>query len=404
MPEVCGRVSEGRRAVILADARTYAIAAEAIGEVLKGAGWQTLALTVPDQPGAGGGTPVCDDVTCAVLESKIGPVDLVVSVGSGVMTDLGKWIAHNRKLPAVAFATAASMNGYSSANIAATIAGVKSLIHATPPRAVVADPSIIRHAPWELTSAGLGDATAKAVSSLDWLMNHMIFGDEICMESIELCSQAEPLYFDHPRDVHRGKSAAIEGLYQALLLTGVAMTMAGTSAPASGGEHLVSHALDMHAGVIGRKHDLHGRQVGVGTILTSALYERLMAMESPDWRAAPMEIDAGFWGGLAPVVDQAYALKQPRLRQALQWLSRGDNWDKLRESLAGRVRPASRTHDCLKKAGAAYLARDIGCDPHYLTRVLERAAEMRSRFTVLDLAAMAGLMPWVAAELVEQWA
>ena len=209
LPEVCGRVTDGRSAVVLADQRTYAIAGEEICSALGTAGWRTLPLTVPDP--ADNGTPVCDDVTCAVLESRLGPTDLIISVGSGVMTDLGKWLAFNRKLPAVAFATAASMNGYASANVAPTIAGVKSLLHARPPAAVVASPDIIRHAPWELTSAGLGDATAKGVSSVDWIMNNLIFGDDLCPESIDLCEQAEPLYFEQTPDVHSGKAAAIQG-------------------------------------------------------------------------------------------------------------------------------------------------------------------------------------------------
>ncbi len=402
MPDVCARVTEGRRVVVLSDERTGELAGKSIGDALRQAGWRSLAVTVPDP--ADNGTPVCDDVTCALIQSRLGPTDLVVSVGSGVMTDLGKWIAFNRHIPAVAFATAASMNGYASANVAPTIAGVKTLLHARPPAAVVADAKILREAPWELTSAGLGDATAKGVSGADWYLNHLIFGDSFCQESVDLCEEVEPLYFDHPRDVHRGKPAAIEGLYRAMLLTGVAMTMAETSAPASGGEHLISHALDMHATVIGRKHDLHGRQVGVGTVLASALYERLLAMDSVDWRDAPLEVDKSFWGPLSPVLAEAYNEKLPRLRQARQWLSEDDNWDRLREALSGRVRPAERTYECLMRAGAAHRASDIDCDRHYLSQIVERASQMRPRVTVLDLAAMAGLLPWAAPEVVEEWA
>ena len=59
------------------------------------------------------------------------------------------------------------------------------------------------------------------------------------------------------------------------------MTLQGSSLPASGGEHLVSHTLDMMSHVDGVPHDLHGRQVGVSTILVAAMYERALAIETP---------------------------------------------------------------------------------------------------------------------------
>ena len=81
--------------------------------------------------------------------------------------------------------------------------------------------------------------------------------------------EIEPLYTNRPEDVRDRKPEALEALFHGLLLTGAAMTMAETSSPASGGEHLISHTLDMMSFIDGKPHDLHGRQVGVGTILTA---------------------------------------------------------------------------------------------------------------------------------------
>ena len=92
---------------------------------------------------------MCDDVTCRALVEQLRPMrpDLVVAVGSGVINDLCKWASFQLKIPYVVVATAASMNGYSSANVAPTIAGVKMLIEARPPLAVVAEPAVIEQAP-----------------------------------------------------------------------------------------------------------------------------------------------------------------------------------------------------------------------------------------------------------------
>ena len=142
------------------------------------------------------------------------------------MTDLGKWISFDRGIPFVIFATAASMNGYASANVAPTVKGVKSLIRARPPEAIFSKPSVLMDAPWELTASGLGDIIAKSVSSADWYLNHFLFGDFFCDRSVGLIADIEPLYFDHPEALNARYPDSIKALFMGLLLTGAAMTMA----------------------------------------------------------------------------------------------------------------------------------------------------------------------------------
>ena len=182
------------------------------------------------------------------------------------------------------------------------------------------------------------------------------------------------------------------------------MTMAETSAPASGGEHLISHSLDMLAAAGGFEHDLHGRQVGVGAVLTAELYRRLLEIDSPDLRDPDGEIDRVFWGPLAPAVADQYAEKQPRLAEAKRQLTRPDAWDRIRADLAPMLRGPKTLHDCLTAAGAAASAEQIKTDRARLADVFVRAHQIRSRFTVLDLARIVGLMPAAAAEIVQTWA
>jgi glycerol-1-phosphate dehydrogenase [NAD(P)+] len=348
--------------------------------------------------------PVCDDHTHDWLLRQTETPSAVLSVGSGVLSDLGKWIAFDIGVPYICFATAASMNGYASANVAATLKGIKSLVRARPPRVVLSDPAVLREAPYELTAAGLGDILAKSVSSADWRMNHVLFGDDYCERSVSLVAELEPLYLDHPEDLPQGKPEATEALFRGLLLTGVAMTMAETSAPASGGEHLISHTLDMMSSLDGVPHDLHGRQVGIGTILSSEVYRRILNLESPDFSRTSMDIDRAFWGEMAAQVESHFAPKVERLHRAVEILSEGDSWDRLREEVKPLVRSPERIRDCLKRAGAAYRAEDIGCSRARLLRALLHAHGMRSRFTCIDLARLVGVLPEAAPEIVEEWA
>lgn len=402
LAEVCGEAAAGRRAVVLFDARTREAAGQAAADALRDGGWRVQELLVPDR--SGGESPVCDDVTKDALARRLEAADVFVPVGSGVISDLGKWLAWQADLPFVTVATAASMNGYASANVAPAVDGVKTLIRARPPAAVLADPDVLRDAPFEMTAAGLGDALAKSVSAADWRMNHLLFGDYYCARSVGLIADVEPLYLEHPERVRDREPGAMEALFGALLLTGVAMTMAETSAPASGGEHLLSHSLDMLAAVDGLAHDLHGRQVGVGAVIASAVYRRVLAVDSPAWAQPPENVDRAFWGPLAAVVAAQYAEKMPRLLAAGDKLQAGGAWDALRAELAPMCRPPELLRDCLCRAGAATRAEHIKTTPGRLLEVLLRAHQMRARFTVLDLALLVGVLPVAADEIIRAWA
>jgi len=434
LPAVLAEFASGRRVAIVMDARTRTVAGAAAAELLKSAGWTVGELVVPDP--AEGGTPVCDGHTHDALLNRLDSSDVILTVGSGVVNDLGKWIAFDRNLPHICFGTAASMNGYASANVAVAIDGVKSLIWARPARAILADPAILRDAPFKLITAGLGDVLAKSVSSADWRLNNILFGDYFCERSVSLIADIEPLYVEHPDGIRELNADAIEALFRALLLTGVAMTMAGTSSPASGGEHLISHTLDMMSSLDDRgdepgippadgleqdsgpaktgspkpkaqspkpSHDLHGRQVGVGTIIASEIYRRVIAIESPRFTRETAGVDPAFWGRLTEGVQSFYADKPARIAAAVTALSTGNTWDRLRESIAPMLRPPEQIRECLRRAGAAWRAEDLGCSRERLLDALLNAHVIRPRFTVLDLARVVGVLPREAEEIVEGW-
>jgi glycerol-1-phosphate dehydrogenase [NAD(P)+] len=396
------RPASDKRVAVLMDVRTRQAAGASAAETLRRGGWHVQELLLPDGPG--GKSPVCDDLTKDWLQSRLQETDLLVPVGAGVINDLGKWAAFERGVAFVPFATAASMTGYTSANVAPSVGGLKTLLRAAAPPAVLSAPAVLRDAPYELTTAGLGDMLARPVSSADWRLNNLLFDDYYCERAVGLIAEVEPRYLARPAELAVRKPEAIEGLFAALLLTGVAMTMAGSSSPASGGEHMISHSLDMMAELDGSGHDLHGRQVGVGSVLCAELYRRVLLTESPNVAEPAAEVDAAFWGRLTRPVAEQYAQKLPRLHRAVRLLSRGGTWDRLRERLAPMVPPPAFLHDCLASAGAAFSAEGIGCSRQRLLKALVRAHQVRSRFTVLDLAGLLGLMPACAEEVVGTWA
>jgi len=398
LDEVLGSLASGRRIVLVADKRTRAIVGERAKEALEQTGWSVHEIIVPDSSHGG---PVCDDVTHASLNDLMPPADIALAVGTGVVNDLTKWSAFDKDIPYAVFATAATMNGFTAANVAPTIKGVKTLIRARAPLAVFAIPSIIVEAPFELTASGLGDTIAKPVSTADWKFNNLFCGESFCRYCSEIINSLEPYYLDRPEDISNRKPAAIEALFNALLYSGIAMTVIGTSAPASGGEHLFSHTLDMMSSIDGVLHDLHGRQVGLGTIFASALYERILKIETPVCHPYPGDIDETFWGPLAGNVRKEYEQKIPMLRTICEKLVDNETWDAFLSAARKQVRSPAQIKNCLKTAGAAHTFAGIGCSRERVLAATLHMHEIRKRPTIIDLAWILGIMPGAAGEIID---
>jgi len=400
LPDVLGSLASGRRVVLVADKRTRAIAGERAKKALEQKGWSVHDIIVPDTAKGG---PVCDDVTHARLNDLMPAADIALAVGTGVVNDLTKWSAFDKDFPYAVFATAATMNGFTAANVAPTIKGIKTLIRARAPLAVFGIPSIIVDAPFELTASGLGDTIAKPVSTADWKFNHLFCGESFCRYCSEIINSLEPYYLERPGDIRDRRPAAIEALFNALLYSGIAMTVIGTSAPASGGEHLFSHTLDMMSSIDGALHDLHGRQVGLGTIFASALYERILKIEKPVCHSYPGDIDSTFWGSLADNVRKEYEQKIPKLQIISEKLADGKTWDAFLAAARQQVRSPAQIKNCLKTAGAAHTFAGIGCSRERVLAAALHMHEIRKRPTIIDLAWILGIMPSAAGEIIDRW-
>ncbi len=403
--DIAGSMTDGLKYLVIVDARTYEAAGRSVVEKLESGKAEIRYFIVPDIEDE---TPAADNITKDLVLLQAPDADLYIAVGSGVINDLVKWVAYLRKKPYMTVPTAASMNGYASANVAATVDGLKVLFHAEACRAVFVDPRIIIDAPYELTTAWLGDVLAKSVSSADWKLNQFLFDDYFCQYSVDLLKDLEPVYLENPVGIKNREPAAIKALFEALLFSSIAMTITGTSSPASGGEHMISHTLDMVAGRDGTKHDYHGRQVGVSSILMAALYAKVMSIEKPVFVEVPPSIHSGFWGNLSHVVEKEYERKLSKFERAAEFLSQGDNWNSLRNIIRPNLVPAAKLKNCLVQAGGAYRFSDIrdndcGLEREKFLMTVKHANEMRERFTILDLAVLLGIIPQGVDQLVEEW-
>ncbi len=208
-----------------------------------------------------------------------GSCDAILCVGSGVMNDLCKMACHLSRLPEVVVATAPSMDGYASGTAAMEVNNVKLSLKAVLPTALICDIDIMSQAPMRLLQAGLGDMLGKFSALCEWKLAHLIRGEEYCPEIERLVRVSLDRILSGARGIRDRDPEAIEAITEGLILSGIAMAFAETSRPASGLDHYFSHCWEMMALERGEVSDLHGIQVGVGTLLVLKIYEHLKKLK-----------------------------------------------------------------------------------------------------------------------------
>lgn len=215
--------------------------------------------------------------------------DCILSVGSGVITDCCKILAKVSGLSQAAVATAPSMDGFASDSASMLRGGIKVTIPTPCPAAIVADTGILATAPEIMLQAGLGDMVAKMVSVAEWRMSHLITGEYYCDMVAGLMRTAVRKCMDSAQGLLSRSPEALAAMAEGLVLSGVAMSYARMSRPASGLEHYFSHMWDMMALDRHQQHALHGIQVGVGTVLTLQLFDWLMGFPRADCLPTPAD-------------------------------------------------------------------------------------------------------------------
>ncbi|MDD2524264.1 MAG: iron-containing alcohol dehydrogenase family protein [Endomicrobiaceae bacterium] len=199
---------------------------------------------------------------------KIPPAtNVLLGIGGGKALDYSKYCAHVLKLPFISVPTSVSNDGFCSPNTSLFVSGKRKSVKSTIPYGVVADLDIINSAPEVSLYSGIGDTISKVTSLWDWKQaflkkneNHSDFSALISHNSLEI------LYCNSNKKDIKTNEFQFK-MVNSLILSGVAMEIAGSSRPASGSEHLISHALDD----ISTTPHMHGLQVGVATYLCSLL-------------------------------------------------------------------------------------------------------------------------------------
>ena len=252
---------------------------------------------------------------------------VVLGVGGGRVIDVAKLASAWLDKPFISIPTSASHDGIASPVVSfllrlsvAENMG-REYVKARSPIAIVADTSIISKAPRRSLAAGCGDLIAKVVAVSDWLLARKVRGEEYSEYAAAMALMAANIVKAGADLIRAGGEKAVRTVVKALIGSGVSMSIAGSSRPASGAEHLFSHSLDLLSLKYGFEHAEHGMQCGVGTIMMAYLHKL-------DWR--------GIRGFLA-------------------------------------------------KVGAPVNAKQLGIEPEYVVEALTQAHRIRPRYTILGV-------------------
>ncbi|WP_026887234.1 sn-glycerol-1-phosphate dehydrogenase [Clostridium beijerinckii] len=201
--------------------------------------------------------------------------ELIVAVGSGSINDICRIISAKTHIPYVIMGAAPSMDGYASTVSPLIIDGAKVTYPGTNPYAIIADSNIMKDAPFEMICAGFGDILGKYTALSDWRLSNIIHNEYFCDTTEKLVRNAMYKCFENIEGAVKRDVKAIEYIAEALILSGIAMTLSGNSRPASGAEHHLSHYWEIDKLSRKLEHPLHGNSVGVGTVISAWLYKKL---------------------------------------------------------------------------------------------------------------------------------
>ena len=264
LPEICADLKLEPRALIVTGPHTDDVVGKAIFKMLEDGGFQPETLITSASK--------MEEVDRAERLAREIEAGFFIGAGGGRSIDIAKLASLQVDLPFLSVPTAASHDGICSAQASLTINGETASIPAHAPLAIVADTKIISQAPARLLAAGCGDIISNYTAILDWQLAHRLRNEEYSEYASALSGMTARMIVELAPDIRPGLEESAKIVVKALISSGVAMSIAGSSRPASGSEHKFAHAMNRIAS--GRA--LHGELCGLGTIM-------MMYLHGGDW-------------------------------------------------------------------------------------------------------------------------
>lgn len=256
--EVCKDLRIKNNMLIVTGPHTYDIAAKYVMESLDDFDYDVDLVKVSDA--------TIDSVKA--VEDNISENRMVIGVGGGKVIDVAKLASYNKNVDFIAMPTTASHDGIVSPLASIKNSKTSTSMKAHAPIAVIGDSEIIANAPFKLLSSGCADLISNFTAIKDWQLAHRLKNEYYSESASSLSIMSAKMITNNSESIKANLEESARLVVKTLFSSGIAISIAGSSRPASGSEHKFSHALDN----ILDEPGLHGAQCGVGTILMMGLY------------------------------------------------------------------------------------------------------------------------------------
>ena len=259
--DICRRLGFAKSALVIAGAKTFDIAGKTVKELLEDKKMEVETFLVE--------TATIKDVKVVEERIKLLKPQIVFGVGGGTKIDVAKCSSARQEIPFISVPTTASHDG-----IASPLSSIKGFdapysVMAQAPLAIIADTNIIMQAPWRFTISGCGDVIAKLTAVEDWKLAHEEKNEYYGAYAASLALMSARLVIENAELICEKSEEGLRVLIEALISCGVSMSIAGSSRPCSGSEHMFSHALE----IVRPNCSMHGERCGVGTIIMAYLHK-----------------------------------------------------------------------------------------------------------------------------------
>ncbi|MCW4016382.1 MAG: NAD(P)-dependent glycerol-1-phosphate dehydrogenase [Candidatus Bathyarchaeota archaeon] len=258
--EICKKLGFCESTLVVMGPNTQCVAGNRVIDLLRDTGMDVDSLVV--------NSSTMQEVNAVEERIKELNPQIVLGVGGGTKIDVAKLGSTRQNIPFISVPTTASHDG-----IASPVAAVKGLskpysVMAQSPMAIVADTDVIIRSDYRFTASGCADLVSKFTSVRDWELAYKVKNEYYGEYAASLALMSARLVTKNADAIKPESEEGLRLVLEALISCGVAMSIAGSSKPCSGSEHLFSHSLD----VVESNGGLHGEQCGVGTIMMAYLY------------------------------------------------------------------------------------------------------------------------------------
>jgi glycerol-1-phosphate dehydrogenase [NAD(P)+] len=206
-----------------------------------------------------------DSAVALGKQLRAGDYEAVAGIGGGKTIDVTKFAAHMAGIPMVAVATNLAHDGIASPVSSLEHESGKGSYGVVVPVAVVVDLDRVRRAPDPMARAGIGDVVSNLSAVADWELSAADTGEQVDGLAAAMARNAAQAVLHQPGPAASDEFLTV--LAEALIMSGLAMAVAGSSRPCSGSDHEIMHAIDqLYPGTAG-----HGELAGVGAVFCTYL-------------------------------------------------------------------------------------------------------------------------------------